>query len=599
MGYLTEQENLERSAGRGDAQHADKSGVAPVEGRSPRSSPSAGKPRTRRRGTGDAYELPTTLGKAMYVAPALDREWLQNRQRELYTRSWNEPDYVFCKLWGLVTDLRNLRTALARVARNRGRRTAGVDGITVAQLMGKGADVFVEELRAEMRAGAYRPSPVRRVLIPKPGQPGKHRPLGIPTVKDRVVQASLKNILEPIFEADFFPTSHGFRQGKSAHGALEHLRRLLRPKETGPGREHGRRLPYQWAIEGDIRGCFDNISHHGLMERVRRRVGDAKVNRLVLAFLKAGVLAEGSFFRTDIGTPQGGILSPLLANVALSALDERYTRHAWDRRGSPAGVDEDEVQRRTQSHRDVDRRAGRPVLFPVRYADDFLILIAVAPGPGQQDEARQAAIREKTALAVHLKDTLNLELSEAKTLVTPVTEPMRFLGHHVRVRAHPTHGRMVSTTVIPKECSQRLRERIKDHFRRNTTGTSLEQRLRKINPALVGWCNFYRHSWGAKRVFSTLDHYIWWTIFRWLQKKHSRMRKSAMIKQYGRRARGRRAIRWGDGPVTTVVLSRTQVQPFNPSRLKPPPFVMPSLESPVHNERCTPGSVRGARKRPP
>ena len=271
----------------------------------------------------------------MYVAPALDGEWLQDRQRELHTRSWNQPDYVFHKLWGLVTDLRNLRIALARVARNRGRRTAGVDGITVAQLMDGGADTFVAELRAEMRARTFRPSPARRVLIPKPGQPGKHRPLGIPTVKDRVAQAALKNILEPIFEADFFPTSHGFRPGKSAHGALEHLKRLLRPKETGPSRSSGRPLPYQWAIEGDIRGCFDNISHHGLMERVRRRVGDAKVNRLLVAFLKAGVLAEGTFFRTDIGTPQGGILSPLLANVALSALDERYARHAWDRRGSP------------------------------------------------------------------------------------------------------------------------------------------------------------------------------------------------------------------------------------------------------------------------
>lgn len=543
--------------------------------------------------------LPMKLGNAMYVAPALDREWLQDRQRELYTRSWNQPDYVFHKLWGLVTDLRNLRTALARVARNRGRRTAGVDGITVAQLMARGADTFVAELRVEMRTRAFRPSPARRVLIPKPGQPRKHRPLGIPTVKDRVVQAALKNILEPIFEADFFPTSHGFRPGKSAHGALEHLKRLLRPKETGPSRSSGRRLPYQWAIEGDIRGCFDNISHHGLMERVRRRVGDAKVNRLLVAFLKAGILAEGTFFRTDIGTPQGGILSPLLANVALSVLDERYARHAWDRRGSRAGTGPDEIQRLTQQHRDVDRRAGRSLLYPVRYADDFLILVAVAPGPGQETAAEHAAIEEKTALAAHLKETLNLELSEEKTLITPVTEPIRFLGHHVRVRAHPDHGRMVSTTVIPKERSQRLRKRIKDHFRCNTTGSSLEERVRKLNPALRGWCNFYRYSWGAKRVFGTLDYYIWWTIYRWLKKKHHRAGAGALIKQYGRRARGRRTVRWGEGSTITFVLSRTKVRTFNPSWLVPPSFVpSTSSESPVHNERCTPGSVRGARKRP-
>ena len=175
-----------------------------------------------------------------------------------------------------MTDPRNLRLAFGRVARNRGRRTAGVDGITVWRVAARGDDAFVDEVRKELRSGGFRPSPVRRVLIPKPGQPGKFRPPGIPTVKDRVVQAAMKNILEPIFEADFYPCSNGFRPGRSAHAALEELRKLLSPRhvETGAGTEM--RLPYQWAIEGDIKGCFDNIDHHGLMERVRRRVGDAR-----------------------------------------------------------------------------------------------------------------------------------------------------------------------------------------------------------------------------------------------------------------------------------------------------------------------------------
>lgn len=160
------------------------------------------------------------LGKAVYSAAQLDRSWVQSVQRKLYARSRDNLDYVFRKLWGLVTDLRNLRVAVARVARNRGARTAGVDGVTVRKMVQRpGVEAFIEQVRQELREGSYRPSPVRRVMIPKPNQPGKYRPLGIPTVKDRVVQAALKNVLEPIFEADFYPCSYGFRPGKSVHAA--------------------------------------------------------------------------------------------------------------------------------------------------------------------------------------------------------------------------------------------------------------------------------------------------------------------------------------------------------------------------------------------
>jgi group II intron reverse transcriptase/maturase len=445
---------------------------------------------------------PKPQGKATYVATDPERERLLIEQRKLYARSSEDRSYVFRKLWGLMTDPRNLSVAFARVASNRGARTAGVDRITVNRVIAKGVDAFLEELRAELRAGTYQPKPVRRVLIPKAGQPGKFRPLGIPTVKDRVVQAAVKNILEPIFEADFFPSSYGFRPGRSVHGALEHLRMLLRPRQASRGAE--RRLPYQWAIEGDIKGCFDNISHHGLMERVRQRVGDAKVNRLVLAFLKAGVLSEEQFSRTEAGTPQGGILSPLLANIALSAIDERYERHAGHRhacsRAKAAPAD-----KRAHYARRNDRRRGLKVLFPIRYADDFIILVNAPRGPEQSERAREIALQEKAELAAYLKDQLGLELSVEKTLVTPVTSRLRFLGHHVCVRSHPTNGRLVSTSVIPKERSHRLRERIKDLFGGNTTNRSLADRLRRLNPMLRGWCYFYRHAWGAKHVFSALD----------------------------------------------------------------------------------------------
>jgi len=204
----------------------------------------------------------------MYVASQSDKDWLLNVQRKLYARSQQEPDHVFRKLWGLVTDPRNLRMAFARVARNKGRRTAGVDGVTVARVIDQGLDAFIDQIRVQLRTGAFGPCPVRRVLIPKPGQPGKFRPLGIPTVTDRVVQAAVKHILEPVFEAQFFPASHGFRPGKSVHGALVQLKLALAPALAG-ARHDESRLPYSWAIEGDIKACFGAPGQAWRFQRVQ------------------------------------------------------------------------------------------------------------------------------------------------------------------------------------------------------------------------------------------------------------------------------------------------------------------------------------------
>jgi group II intron reverse transcriptase/maturase len=351
---------------------------------------------------------PSPQGEAMYVANQLTSSWLLNVQRTLFARSKDNLDYVFCKLWGLVVDLRNLQIALARVAGNRGHRTAGVDGVTVRMIARDGIEGFLEGVRSELRSGDYLPSPVRRVLIPKPGQLGKFRALGIPTVKDRVVQAALKNILEPVFEADFYPSSYGFRPGRSAHGALEQLRLYLRPCKAGSG-DH-RRLTYQWAIQGDIKACFDRIDHHALMEQVRRRVGDPKVNRLVLSFLKAGIVSEQQFVRSDAGTPQGGILSPLLANIALAVLDERYERWVWPRRSvRPAQAakpfEASSILAAAKYARRTDRlRRKTPVLVSVRYADDFIILVAAPTGPEQFERARDVAIKEKSRTGGHAEE---------------------------------------------------------------------------------------------------------------------------------------------------------------------------------------------------
>jgi group II intron reverse transcriptase/maturase len=543
-------------------------------------------------------QMPEPQGKAMYVATEVDKAWLLNEQRKLYARSQQNLDYVFDKLWGLVTDARNLRIAFGRIARNRGRRTAGVDGVTVGKILAAGTvDTYVAGIRSELRSRSFRPMPVRRVLIPKPEQRGKFRPLGIPTVKDRIVQAAVKNILEPIFEADFFPTSFGFRPGRGAHGALEALRKFLQPRKhrNDPGDQ---RFAYPWAIEGDIRACFDNISHHGLMQRVRRRVLDAKVNRLVVAFLKADILAERSIVRNEVGTPQGGVLSPLLANIALSVIEERYERHVWPRRTPTLETDPERVAARALSNRNRDRYAGlergRPILVPIRYADDFIVLVGVPYGPEASDRACAIAHEEKAALAQLLKASLNVELADAKTRVTPVTSPMRFLGHHVRVHRHPKWG-WGSKTVIPKDRSKRLRALIRVHFGVAHHET-LKNRLAALNPTLRGWSNFYRHAWGAKSVFYAIDSYVWHRVRSWLRKKHARIGRRQLIARYGRRKPGKRMVIWHDAGTFAFETGRQKVERFKHGWMKKPDFALSSTESPVRNESRTPGSAGGARK---
>jgi group II intron reverse transcriptase/maturase len=514
----------------------------------------------------------------MYIVSADDRLWLQSVQRKLYARSQENPDYRFEELWGLVTDPRNIRIAFNRVSRNRGARTAGIDRITVRRIVQEGAEEYLVAIREELRNGSFHPSPVRRVLIPKAGKPGVFRPLGIPTVKDRVIQAAMKQIMEPIFEAGFYPTSYGFRPGRSVRGALAHLKTLLLPRGMKRWKT-AETPPFQWAIEGDIKGCFDHIEHHPLMMRLRRRICDGKLNRLVFAFLKAGVMSEAQFIRSDSGSPQGGILSPLLSNVALSIIDERYERQVWPRggtsgskRGRPTQplTDPTLITRRAFMNRASDRRRGLPVFMPIRYADDFVIL--VASPDNDPEKSRLMAEQEKSAVAEMLSSQMGLSLSPEKTLVTPVTSTLRFLGHHLRVRRHPFRRTLIPRLVIPKDRSQRLRRSIELIFDRSTITETLESRLKRVNPILRGWGNFYRHAWGAKRVFTGIDNYLWWTIKRWLHKKHPDTRMDDLAAQYGWHKPRQRALRWRDGKTVPVPLSSIRVAPYNSGWDPGPPY---------------------------
>jgi hypothetical protein len=310
------------------------------------------------------------------------------------------------------------------------------------------------------------------------------------------------------------------------------------------------------------------------MQRVRRRITDPKVNRLVVAFLKAGILAEGNFVRSDAGTPQGGILSPLLANIALSVIEERYERHVLQRRIAPTRHDAATPERRAKEARKHDKMRGHTIVFPIRYADDFLLLIGAPPGPQQYERSRQDAEKEKAAVAAMLKDQLGLELSESKTLVTPVTKRFAFLGHHVVVRQSRGFERQACVTLIPKERSHRTRERIKRLCRRYRTDQDLHDLLRELNWLLRGWSAFYRHAWGAKRVFGSLDYYAWWTVFRWLRKKHQHASVKLLQTLYQTKQRGTRRGQWHHEGRTLFITARTRVGPYRLASARPPYFAI-------------------------
>jgi RNA-directed DNA polymerase len=549
-------------------------------GRSSRSSPRPVRPVTRRRGTdvssGFAKEEPPVDS-----GEQVDQPWLLDIQRKLYTWSRNHPGRAWQDMWGWLTNPRNLRLAWRRVARNRGARSAGVDKVTVKRIEQRvGVERFLGDLGERLRSGRYLPSPVRRVMIPKRGKPGQFRPLGVPTVEDRVVQAAILQLLEPIFEAEFYPVSYGFRPKRSVRDAVEHLRLAIKPPKE---RSQPRRLspPYQWVIEGDIKACFDNIDHHTVMTRLRRRVGDRKVTRLVGAFLKAGVLAEDTFLRSDAGTPQGGILSPLLANVVLSAIEARYKRYiapGRTRDGKTYVRPGDQVRK----FRHRERKAGRPVFVPVRYADDFVVLVA-----GTEQQAHD----EKEALAAYLGQELKLTLSAEKTRVTPLTEGFEFLGHRIRLRWDDRWG-FWPRVEIPKERVRDLCYRIKQLTNRGHTYRAFQAVLDGLNPVLRGWGNFYRHCYYAKDVFTRVDHYVWDRLRRWLRKKYPKTPRLAIHRRYWRRSGERPRFRWVDvRPV--AIMADIPVGRRNLLDMGHPDYAQQTLESPVHNERCTPGSGAG------
>lgn len=419
---------------------------------------------------------------APWPEPKAATERVLGIQRKLH--KWASDDQVrrFCDLHNLVCDPATLMVAWLRVRGNRGSRSAGVDGQNayhVEKVLG--VERFLAELREELRSGSYRPAPVKERMIPKRG--GKLRRLGIATVRDRVVQAALKLVLEPIYEVDFQPCSYGFRPGRRAQDAIAEVHFLTSRS-------------YEWIVEADVEACFDRLDHVAILDRVRGRIGDKRVLGLVKAFLKAGIMAEhGGLEQTVTGTPQGGILSPLLTNIALSALDEHYAR-AWEAMGST-------------TERAKRRRHGEANYRLVRYADDWLICVA-----GERSQAEALVAETEQVIA-----PLGLTLSKEKTRVTHIDEGVEFLGWRIK-RQRGRDGRPHVYTYPSKRSLAAVKAKVKA-ITRSDSNQPLGQLLRRLNPVLRGWCAYFR-SGVSSRTFNYLRAYIWQRVVRWLRRKHRR-----------------------------------------------------------------------------
>lgn len=419
----------------------------------------------------------------MNVEEVQGRLWEQSRMHKRHRESGmplfpvNVYEGRVRNLMDLMHHPRWLRVAAERVLRRSHGKAPGVDGVTTRAFR-KGLDGKLESLRLELKRGTYQPQPVRRVMIPKAN--GKMRPLGIPCLRDKIVQEAIRMALEPIFEVEFHDHSYGFRPNRNAHHAVFRCQQLMR-------------AGFSWVIEGDVKACFDEISHRSILGAVREKVMDNKFLALIRRFLKAGVEVEGVVQSTEKGVPQGGVISPLLANAVLNKLD--WFLHSKGTHGNP---------------QQIATKYREPNVRFVRYADDWCVF--VTRGSKRYAEKLRADIRD------FLRRECGLELSVEKTHVTHVQDGYDFLGFHLN---HTTgqSGKRVPKIKVGLKALANVRQRLHDAMRNRPQQESVALRLHRGSAVVRGWSEYFRIAHNFTDLAGTLDHRAFWIALKAICRK--------------------------------------------------------------------------------
>jgi len=459
-------------------------------------------------------------------------------QNKLATWSSADKARKFDRLLRIITN-RSWLLEAARVAlSSSGAKTSGVDGMGKQDML-QDLHSHLERIRSELLAGTYRPQPTKRVYIPKAN--GKLRPLGIPTLRDRIVQRAMLMVMEPIWESDFHSLSYGFRPERSVHHAIRTIKLQLQDGANSSGR---------WVIEGDLASYFDTVHHRLLMKCVRKRICDQRFLQLLWRVIQAGHVDKGLFRASTTGVPQGGVISPLLSNIMLNEFDQwlngkylsnkaRKDRWYWNdtiKRKRPIAV--------------AEQRQWLPAVSYCRYADDFVLVV-------KGSRAQAQALREECR--AFLENILLLTLNMGKTHITHANDGFIFLGHRV-IRKRGPRGTMRAVTTIPLDKFRNFAHKLVNELSGNYSENKIDFVI-GLNRKLAGWANFYTFTDYTAVIYGKLDRIIFWKLAHWLARKYRTTIKSLM-RQWVRSPKDGKAKTWqlfgrnSKGNLCGVVLRR-------------------------------------------